>query len=133
MMPGLGANVNMSQIKEVEVKLKKNKAIIRSMTIKERMNPDLLISDKTARSRLIRVTKGSGTRFDEGQQFVSDFQRMRTMMSRMQKQMGGQMDPNAAIGPGGAQDAMAAIGNRAMRRTAKKKGKAGKSGGGGFG
>lgn len=132
MMPGLGANVNMSQIKEVEMKLKKNKAIIRSMTIKERMNPDLLISDKTARSRLIRVTKGSGTRFDEGQQFVSDFQRMRTMMSRMQKQMGGQMDPNAAMGPG-AQDAMPAMGNRAMRRTAKKKNKAGKSGGGGFG
>lgn len=132
MMPGLGGQINMSQIKEVEARLKKNKAMICSMTKQERMKPDLLIIDKTARSRLMRVTKGSGMRYEDGLQFVSEFQRMRTMMSRMQKQMGGQMDPATAMGPG-AQEAMPAMGNRAMRRTAKKKNKAGRGGGGGFG
>jgi signal recognition particle subunit SRP54 len=132
MMPGLGGQINMNQIKEVEARLKKQKAMICSMNKKERMNPDLLVTDKSARSRLIRVTKGSGMRFEDGQQFMSDFQRMRTMMSRMQKQMGGQMDPAAAMGPG-AQDAMPAIGNRAMRRSTKKKNKASRGGGGGFG
>lgn len=137
MMPGLGGQVSSSQMREVEAKLKKNNAMICSMTKKERSNPDLLIADKSARSRLIRVTKGSGLRFEEGQQFVSEFQRMRTMMSRMQKQMGGggangSLDPNAPeMGPGSMVDAMASAGNRASRRNVQKKNKGGKKGGGG--
>jgi len=134
LMPGMGGQLNMNQIRDVEARLKKNKAMINSMTKKERLNPDLLIKDRTARSRLIRITKGSGMEFEAGQQFMSEFQRMRTMMSRMQKQMGGQMDPNAALGPG-AEDEMAAAmpGNRAMRRALKKKKTKGRGGGGGFG
>jgi len=127
MMPGMGGQLNMNQIKEVEARLKKNKAMICSMTPKERQNPQLLIKDTTARSRLIRITRGSGMKFEDGQQFVSEFQRMRTMMSRMQKQMGGDaMDPEVG-------EEMPQMGNRAMRRSAKKKRKAGRGGGGGFG
>jgi signal recognition particle subunit SRP54 len=135
MMPGLGGQINMNQIREVEARLKKNKAMIYSMTKKERANPDLLISDKSGRSRITRIAKGSGCKFDEALQFMSEFQKMKTMMSRMQKQMGGQMDPATAIGPGGPtqEDMVGMVGNRAMRRTAKKAKKTGRSGGGGFG
>merc|ERR1712157_93407 len=122
-----------SKIREVEVRLKKNKAMICSMTKKERAQPELLITDKTARSRIIRITKGSGQDFEEGLQFVSEFQRMRTMMSRMQKQMGNAgMDPSKALEPG-SMEAMPQMGNRAARRASKKKKKGGRGGGGGFG
>ena len=136
MMPGLGGQISANQIKEVEQRLKKNKSMICSMTKKERRNPDLFITDPTARNRLLRITKGSGTRLEDGLNFVSEFQRMRTMMSRMQKQMSGaaQMDPSsaAALAEGGAP--MPDMGNRASRRNAKKNSKAsGKSGSRGFG
>jgi len=133
MMPGMGGQLSNNQIKEAEQRLKKNKAMICSMTPKERQNPELFLKDSTSRSRLIRITKGSGMRFEDGQQFVSEFQRMRTMMSRMQKQMGGGSgEPEAAAALGEGQE-MPAMGNRAMRRSAKKKRKAGRGGGGGFG
>ena len=134
MMPGIGSQLNMDQIRQVETRLKKNKALINSMTPKERQNPELLIKDTTARSRLIRITRGSGMKVEDGMQFVSEFQRMRTMMSRMQKQMvgagGGDMMDPAALAAG---EEMPSMGNRAMRRASKKKSKTGRGGGGGFG
>lgn len=113
-MPGM----DKSKMREVERRLKKNEAMITSMTKKERENPELLIKDKTGRSRIRRITAGSGTTFEEGLAFMSEFQRMRTMMSRMQKQMGaGEIDPNAS-----PEEAMASsAGNRQMRRKMKKK------------
>lgn len=128
MIPGLGGQIDSSRMGEVERRLQKNKAMINSMTKKERKNPELLIKDRTARSRLTRITKGSGTTLDDGVQFVSEFQKMRTMMSRMQKQMGGN--------PGmDEEDVMADMpaGNRALRRAAKKKKKGGRGGARGFG
>lgn len=133
LMPGMGGQLDNNQIRDVEARLKKNKSLICSMTKKERMNPDLLVKDASARSRLQRITKGAGLKLDVGQQFMSEFQRMRTMMARMQKQqMGDQMDPSAALGPG-ADEGMPMMGNRAMRRSSKKKKSAGRGGGGGFG
>lgn len=132
MMPGMAGQLDNKKIREVEMSLKKNKSLINSMSKKERANPDLLIKDATSRSRLMRISKGSGLDFDDSQKFMSEFQRMRTMMSRMQKQMGGEMDPSQ-MGPGAMEDQMAAAGNRAMRRSAKKKKKGGRGGGGGFG
>jgi signal recognition particle subunit SRP54 len=135
-MPGVGSMINSNQIREVEARLKKNKAIICSMTKKERMDPDLLLTSPSARSRLQRISRGSGNNLEDGLKFMSEFQRMRTMMSRMQKQMGGMaMDPAAAgspaLGMGG--EAMPAMGNRATRRAAKKVKKSSRGGGGGFG
>lgn len=132
MMPGIGNQLNNSKIREVEARLKKSKAMINSMTKKERQFPELLISDRTGRSRIMRITKGSGMTFDDGVQFMSEFQRMRTMMSRMQKQMGS-MDPTAEMDASAMQEMPAMAGNRAMRRMAKKKKKGGRGGGGGFG
>lgn len=136
MLPGVGNSLNNSQIREVEARLKRSKAMIQSMTKKERENPELFIKDKTARSRIIRVTKGSGNSFENGVAFISEFQKMRTMMSRMQKQMGGmpggpEMD---AMGAGADMESMANMaGNRQMRRAAKKQKKGGRGGGMGFG
>ena len=131
MMPGMGNMMDTSRIREVEARLKKSEAMICSMTKKERANPELLIKHPTARSRIIRITNGSGTKLEEGRQFISEFQRMRTMMSRMQKQMGG------AAGGGGDDGMMPPAGlpagNRAARRAAKKKKKGRGRGGGGFG
>lgn len=137
LMPGVGNMINSNQIREVEARLKKNKAIICSMTKKERMDPDLLLTAPSARSRLRRISRGSGNTLEDGLKFMSEFQRMRTMMSRMQKQMGGMaMDPAAAAGSpalGMGGDAMPAMGNRATRRAAKKVKKSSRGGGGGFG
>jgi signal recognition particle subunit SRP54 len=132
MLPGIGGQLGNSQIREVEARLKRSKAMIQSMTKFERLDPELFIKDKTARSRILRISRGSGNSFENGVAFISEFQKMRTMMSRMQKQMGGTGGPNmdpAAAGPGD----MPEMGNRRMRRNAKKnKGKA-RGGGRGFG
>jgi len=133
MMPGMG-NMNMKQIGDVEKRLKKNEAMVNSMTKKERANPELLITSPSARSRILRIANGSGNSLEDGVQFMSEFQKMRTMMSRMQKQMGSMSadDMNAAGAPDMAQLAGAA-GNRAARRQAKKNKNKGRGGGGGFG
>ena len=144
MIPGLGGGgagggISNQQIKEVEIRLKKNKALINSMTMKERKNPDLLIIDQSARSRLQRITRGSGLPLNAGQQFISEFQKMRTLMSRMQKQMGNGMgagmgdDPISMLSDANKADGGMGGGNRASRRAGKKNAKKGTSGARGFG
>lgn len=131
MLPGIGGQLDSSKIREVEARLKRSKAMIQSMTKKERENPDWFIGDKSARSRIMRMSRGSGNSFEDGVNFISEFQKMRTMMSRMQKQMGGaggaEMDPAMA----GQQPPQ--MGNRKSRRAAKKMKKGGRGGGMGFG
>ena len=134
MIPGVSGMMDNSKMREVEKRLKKSESMIFSMTKKERASPELLITDKMARSRITRITKGSGCKYEDGVNFISEFQRMRTMMSRMQKQMG----PGGG-GVGGEDMAMAGgdgqqppLGNRAMRRAQKKVKKRG-GGGRGFG
>lgn len=134
MIPGMAGQLDAGALRTVEERLKKNEAMICSMTRKERANPELLLTDKTARSRLRRITAGSGRSFDEGLAFMSEFQKMRTMMSRMQKQMGGggvngmPDEPEATMAGG-----MPPAGNRAARRAAKKQKKKGGGSGRGFG
>lgn len=135
MIPGVAGQLDNNKMREVEVRLKKNENMINSMTKKERATPELLIQDKTARSRIRRITDGSGTTFEEGLGFISEFQKMRTMMSRMQKQMG----DGGGGGGGGSEPDMAemaasgAMGNRQTRRAAKKKKGKGRGGSKGFG
>lgn len=132
MLPGIGNQLNSSKIREVESRLKRSKSMIQSMTKKERENPELFISDKTARSRILRITRGSGNSFENGIAFISEFQKMRTMMSRMQKQMGGVGGPDMDPAMAGEAD-LPQMGNRSMRRAAKKSKKGGRGGGKGFG
>lgn len=133
MLPGMGNMIDGSQMKQVEQRIKRSEAMICSMTKGERANPELLLKDRSARSRLTRITNGSGLAFEDGLAFMSEFQKMRTMMSRMSKQ----------AGLGGAEEAgseaemdmalAGGMGNRNARRAAKKKGKKGGGRGGGMG
>jgi signal recognition particle subunit SRP54 len=88
MLPGMGNMIDNAQLKQVEQRIKRSEAMICSMNKKERANPDLLLTDRSARSRLTRITKGSGLSFEDGLAFMSEFQKMRTMISRMAKQAG---------------------------------------------
>jgi signal recognition particle subunit SRP54 len=81
MIPGVG-----KAIKDVDIdddSLKPIEAIIKSMTLKERTNPDLING-----SRKIRISKGSGTTVQEVNQLLKQFTEMRKMMKMMNK-MGG--------------------------------------------
>jgi signal recognition particle subunit SRP54 len=135
MMPGMAGKIDASQMRSAEARLKKNEAMINSMTKQERRLPNLLISDSTSRARLQRIAKGSGMKVEDARVFMSEFQKMRTMMSRMSKMMPGGggmdgMDPSMA-GAGAGDMGMPA--NRASRRASKTKKKTGRGGGGGFG
>eukprot|EP00579_Thalassiosira_antarctica_P030401 CAMPEP_0202030092 /NCGR_PEP_ID=MMETSP0905-20130828/64319_1 /ASSEMBLY_ACC=CAM_ASM_000554 /TAXON_ID=420261 /ORGANISM="Thalassiosira antarctica, Strain CCMP982" /LENGTH=671 /DNA_ID=CAMNT_0048593881 /DNA_START=271 /DNA_END=2287 /DNA_ORIENTATION=+ len=133
MLPGMGNMIDNSQMKQVEVRIKRSEAMICSMTKKERANPDLLaMTSKSARSRWTRITKGAGLAFEDGLGFMSEFQKMRTMISRMSKQAG------LGVGEQGSEEEMEAamaggMGNRNTRRASKKKGKKGGGKGGGMG
>jgi signal recognition particle subunit SRP54 len=120
MMPGMG-DVSREQLIAAEKRLKKNEAMIAVMTEEERRTPDLLIKDSKARERVERIAKFSEMPLADVKQFMSEFQKMRTMMSRMSK---------SADANGGD---MPMPGNRATRRSAKKQKKSGRGGGGGFG
>jgi len=113
--------------------MKRSDALINSMTKKERADPQLLIKDKTARSRLERIAKGSGRDYMEAVDFMSEFTKMGTMMQRIQKQAAGAQGANGEGGEPSEDDISAAMGNRASRRNAKKGKGRKKSGGGGFG
>ena len=65
MLPGLGNMIDGSQIRQVEQRIKRSEAMICSMTKKERANPELLLTDRSARSRITRITRGSGLAFED--------------------------------------------------------------------
>lgn len=87
MIPGMG-----KALKDVDVdddSFKPIEAIIKSMTPKERENPDLING-----SRRQRIAKGSGTSIQEVNNLMKQFEQMRKMMKTMNK-MGG---AKAALG-----------------------------------
>ena len=85
MIPGMGKS-----LKDVEIKddaFKGVEAIIQSMTIVERRNPDLL-----SPSRKQRIAKGAGKDIGEINAFIKQFDQMKQMMKQMNNMpMGGAM------------------------------------------
>jgi signal recognition particle subunit SRP54 len=80
MMPGMGAlGKKMKGMSVDDRELAKVEAIIKSMTRKERLNPDILNS-----SRRKRIAAGSGTRIQDVNNLLKQFD----MMQKMMKQMG---------------------------------------------
>jgi signal recognition particle subunit SRP54 len=78
MLPGMGA---MKQLKNAEVdesELDRVEAIILSMTPEERANPGLIKG-----SRRKRIANGSGTKIQQVNQLVKQFDQMRKMMRHM--------------------------------------------------
>jgi signal recognition particle subunit SRP54 len=84
MIPGVG-----KQIKDVDINddaFKGIEAIINSMTLLERRNPDLINP-----SRKQRIAKGSGKDISEVNQFLKQFDQMKNMMKMMNKMPMGRM------------------------------------------
>ncbi len=78
MIPGVG-----KQIKDIDINddaFKGIEAMINSMTVIERRNPDLINP-----SRKQRIAKGSGKDIAEVNQFMKQFEQMKTMMKTMNK------------------------------------------------
>lgn len=99
-LPGMGGLASAVQQKSGDAMLKKTMAVINSMTLKERRNPDLL--EISARKR--RIAKGSGTEIQDVNRILKQFEQMQkmmkkmgnpAMMSRMMQQMKGMMPPGS--------------------------------------
>jgi signal recognition particle subunit SRP54 len=84
MIPGVG-----KQIKDLDINddaFKGIEAMINSMTMEERRNPDLINP-----SRKQRIAKGSGKDLAELNQFIKQFDQMKDMMKMMNKMPAGRM------------------------------------------
>ncbi len=84
MIPGVS-----KQIKDVDINddaFKGIEAMINSMTLQERRNPDLINPN-----RKIRIAKGSGKDIGELNQFLKQFEQMKGMMKMMNKMPLGKM------------------------------------------
>ncbi len=94
MIPGMG-----KALRDVDIDnsaFNRTEAIILSMTLEERRNPDILNM-----SRKKRIAAGSGNSLDQIHAFVRQFEQMRKMMHKMSKMPGMGM-PGAGGMPGGA-------------------------------
>jgi len=82
MIPGMGAlRDQLAQASPPEKEMERTEAIINSMTMQERNNPDILNG-----SRRARIAKGSGTTAQDVNKLLRGFEQMRQMMKGM---MGG--------------------------------------------
>lgn len=82
LIPGMGALAGqLGEMGSHEKELNRTEAIINSMTMKERRNPDILNGPRRA-----RIAKGSGTRVQDVNQLIKQFEQMRNVMKNM---MGG--------------------------------------------
>jgi signal recognition particle subunit SRP54 len=81
MLPGqMGQAARGIDPNEVEKSFKQSEAIINSMTLKERRNPDLLNA-----SRRRRIAAGSGMEVQDVNRLVKQFRETQKMMKKFQK------------------------------------------------
>ncbi|MEO1402102.1 MAG: signal recognition particle protein [Cyanobacteria bacterium J06635_1] len=80
LIPGMSNKLSADQLQQGEAQLKRSEAMINSMTMAERQDPDLLAN---APSRRRRIARGAGFQERDVSKLVSDFQRMRSMMQQM--------------------------------------------------
>lgn len=111
MIPGMAGQLSPDKLSEAETKLKVADSLIKSMTKKERANPELLSAGPSAKSRIVRIAKGSGRSVEQAKDLVKDFGKMRTMMQRMSRKM----LTSPEEGGGGP------VMNRSQRRKSSKK------------
>ncbi len=81
MLPGqMGQAARQADPNEIEKQLKRSEAIIYSMTIQERRNPDVLNA-----SRRRRIAAGSGTEVQDVNRLVKQFRQLQKVMKRIKK------------------------------------------------
>ena len=78
MIPGMGSKFKISEQDIDEKKMLSMKAIIQSMTMRERENPSIINS-----SRKNRIAKGSGTSVQEVNRVLKQFEQTKVMMKQM--------------------------------------------------
>lgn len=78
MIPGMSSMANQINSDDAEKKMRKNEAIILSMTIEERQNPKILKG-----GRKIRIAKGSGTQVSDVNRLLTQFEQTKNMMKQM--------------------------------------------------
>ena len=83
MLPGMGTKLKVSDADIDENKIERTKAIIFSMTKKERREPSILNY-----SRKMRIAKGSGTTIQEVNQLLKQFEQTKQMMKMMKGKRG---------------------------------------------
>ncbi len=88
LLPGAGKIAeHLSKMGDIETELKRQEAIILSMTKKERKNPDSLIMSS---SRKRRIAAGAGTNIQEINRLLKKYKQMQKMMKKF-----GKIDKNA--------------------------------------
>jgi len=81
MLPGqMGQAARQADPKDIEKGMKQSEAIIYSMTLKERRNPDVLNA-----SRRRRIAAGSGTDVQDVNRLIKQFREVQKLMKTMQK------------------------------------------------
>jgi len=81
MLPGqMGQAARQVDPQQIEDSFKQSEAIINSMTVKERRNPDILNA-----SRRRRIAAGSGNQVQDVNRLVKQFREMQKMMKKIQK------------------------------------------------
>jgi len=81
MMPGqLGQAARSADPRDIEKSFKSTEAIINSMTIQERRNPDILNA-----GRRRRIASGSGTEVQEVNRLMKQFREMQRLLKTIQK------------------------------------------------
>jgi len=105
MIPGVAGKVTDEQLDDSETVINKNMAIIRSMTKKERRNPNLLNA-----SRRKRIASGSGTTVQDVNNLVRQYEQSAKLMKQMGK--GGFKMPKGF--PGGRFGGMGGFGKRGL-------------------
>ena len=78
MLPGMGTKFKIREEDLDEKRINRMKAIIQSMTMKERENPSIINS-----SRKIRIAKGSGTEVQDVNKLLKQFEQSKQMMKQM--------------------------------------------------
>ncbi len=78
MMPGIGGKLKQIEDQIDDKMLEKNKAIIQSMTVKEREDPSIING-----SRRQRIAKGAGVQVSDVNQLIKQFNQSKEMMRMM--------------------------------------------------
>jgi len=103
-MPGMGALPPGAASKVDDSQFRRMEAIINSMTMRERVNPEVLNG-----SRKRRITKGSGTQIQDLNRLLKQHKQMQKMMKKMKgggmanmmRGLGGMQGSGGPGGPGG--------------------------------
>ena len=83
MLPGMSQFKNQVNDEETEIMFKKYKAIIQSMTKKEKEDPSILRS-----SHKRRIASGSGTTTDDVNKLINNFEKTKKVMSQLSSMKG---------------------------------------------